>query len=297
MQSRLWFVLLIFLSGVPFAFGKGSVDLILISGGGLAKPIEISDPETLRSFSPWIGQFADWQAKPLPDAPCFRRSFEVFFYMNWPGRFSSLDRGDLKMIYATRYCSTGSVGYVYLPGRGERYFGENGGTIIRGEADGKWHPATAAWDSLMSEAVALSEHQQTPDMMLISGGELKHPVEITDPELLTEFNPWTAAFVDWDQPLSGGRLGWEYEILFFKRGIEPATRYDRDGLTMIYGMRYCVDEEGGPGSVHLAGRNDQFGPENVRMVWDGTYAGRWSRSMTSWEAFIEGHVAAQRHRE
>jgi hypothetical protein len=297
MQTRFWFVVLIVLSGAPLAFGKGPVDLILISGGGLAQPVEISDPESLRSFSPWIGQFADWEAKALLDAPCVRRSFEVFFYMKWPGRFSSLDRGDLNMIYATRYCSTGSVGYVYLPGRGQRYFGENGGTIIRGDADGKWHPATAAWDSLMSEAVALSEQQQTPDMMLISGGELKHPVEITDPELLTEFNPWTAAFVDWDQPLSGGRLGWEYEILFFKRGIEPPTRYDRDGLTMIYGMRYCVDEEGGPGSVHLAGRNDQFGPENVRMVWDGTYAGRWSRSTPSWKAFIERQVAAQRHGE
>jgi len=37
-----------------------------------------------------------------------RRSFEVLFYMTWPGRNSSEDRGDLKMIYATRYCSTGS---------------------------------------------------------------------------------------------------------------------------------------------------------------------------------------------
>jgi hypothetical protein len=293
MHIRCWFIFLIFLSGVPRAYSKGPVDLIVISGGGLSQPIEITDPSPLKAFNPWMGQFADWQAKPLADAPCSRVSFEVFFYLKWPGRFSSMDRGDLKMIYATRYCSTGLAGYVYLPGPGQRYFGENNGTIIRREADGKWHPATADWDSVMSDAVAISDQQRSPDMMVISGGELKEPVEITNPELLTEFNPWTAAFVDWDHPVSGGRLGWEYEIRFFKRGVEPATHYDLNGLTMIYGMRYCVDEEGGPGSVHLAGRNDQFGPENARMVWEGTYAGRWSRSTRSWKTLIERTVAGQ----
>jgi hypothetical protein len=215
------------------------------------------------------------------------------FYMKWPERKSSLDRGDLKMIYATRYCYTGTAGYVYLPGPTEPLYFTNTGTIIRGDADGKWHPATAAWDSLMSNAVAVRDQQEVPDMILISGGKLHHPIEITDPELLDQLNPWAAPFVDWDHPLSGGRLGWEYEIRYFKRGVEPSTRYDRDGMTMIYGLRYCLDEEGGPGSVHLAGRNDRFGPENVRMVWDGTYAGRWNRSTALWNAFIEHEVAEQ----
>jgi hypothetical protein len=295
MMTRCVFALLVLLAGAPLADSKGSPALILISGGGLAQPIEVTDPALLKAFDPWMGQFADWQEKPLVDAPCFRRSFEVLFYMKWPGRKSSLDRGDLQMIYATRYCSTGLAGYVYVPGPGEPQYRGNISTIIRGDEDGKWHPATTSWDSLMGDAVAMSEQQRTPDMILISGGELKHPVEVTDPELLTEFNPWTGAFVDWDRPVSGGRLGWEYEILYFKRGIgiEPTTPYDRDGLTMIYGLRYCVDEDGGPGSVHLAGRNDQFGSENVRMVWEGTYAGRWNRSTPSWKTFIESTVAGQ----
>jgi hypothetical protein len=209
------FALLVLLVGVPLAFSKGSPDLILISGGGLSEPIEVADPGLLKAFSPWIVQFADWQEKPLVDAPCFRRSFEVLFYMRRPGRESPLDRGNLQLIYATRYCFTGVTGYVYLPGPGEPQYGWNTGTIIRGAADGKWHVATAAWDSLMSNAVATAEQQRTADVILVSGGELKHPVEVTDPELLTEFNPWTGAFVDWDRPISGGRLGWEYEILYF----------------------------------------------------------------------------------
>jgi hypothetical protein len=186
------FAVLVLFLGAPLAFSKGSPDLILISGGGLSQPIEITDPSSLKAFSPWIGQFADWQGKPLAEAPCFRRSFEVLFYMRWPGRESPLDHGGLQLIYTTRYCFTGATGYVYLPGRGEPGYGWNGGTIIRGAADGKWHVATAAWDSLLSDAVATAEQQRAVDMILVSGGELKHPVEVTDPELLTEFNPWTS---------------------------------------------------------------------------------------------------------
>jgi hypothetical protein len=294
MTTRWLVALLVVLSAVPLAYSKGSPELIVISGGGLAQPIEISDPTSLKRFDPWMGQFADWKAKPPADAPCFRRSFEVLFYAKWPGRNSAWDRGDLKMIYGTRYCSTGGSGYVYLPGPGEPQYRGNIFTILRGEEDGKWHPATAAWDSLMSSAVTASEQERVSDMILVSGGELKHPVEITDPDLLREFDPWSAAFVDWEHPLSGGRLGWEYEILYSKRGSSSSTSYDRDGMTMIYGLRYCIDEDGGPGSVHLAGRDDKFGPENVQTVWDGTYAGRWNRSTAAWHALIEREVAEQK---
>jgi hypothetical protein len=119
MTSRVVFGLLLLLASAHVAFSKGSPDLIVISGGGLTRQIEITDPSTLKAFDPWQGQFADWRKKSLVDAPCFRRSFEVLFYMNWPERKPPLDhadrdRNDLKMIYATRYCSTGSEGYVYL---------------------------------------------------------------------------------------------------------------------------------------------------------------------------------------
>src|SRR5690348_7902177 len=111
MKNSILSTLLVTLVAVVSAYGKGPADLISISGGGLNQPIEIADPASLKAFDPWIGQFADWKAKSLADAPCYRRSFEVLFYMKWPGRFSSFDRGDLQMIYATRYCWTGEAGY------------------------------------------------------------------------------------------------------------------------------------------------------------------------------------------
>jgi hypothetical protein len=295
MTTRRWFGLLVLLAGVPLAYSKGPPDLILISGGGLAQPVEITEPSALKAFNPWLGQFADWQQEAVAEAPCFRRSFEVLFYMKWPGRISSLDRGDLKMIYATRYCSTGLIGYVYLPGPRETSYGENTGTIIRGDADGKWHPATAAWDTLIGNAVAAKDPQSPPDMILISGGELPHSIEVTDPGLLVSLDPWAGPFVDWDRPAAGGRCSWEYEVLYFKRGIEQPTPYDRGDLRMIYGFRYCLDEDGGPGFVHLSGRNDKFGPENIRVVWDGKQAGKWHPSTPAWNAFIQRAVASKKH--
>lgn len=207
MKNSILSALLVTFAAVASAYGKGPVDLILISGGGLNQPIEITDPASLHAFNPWIGQFADWQAKPLVDAPCYRQSFEVLFYMKWPQRVSSaLDRGDLKMIYATRYCWSGEAGYVYLPGPGEPLYGPNGGTIIRGTADGRWHPATPAWDSLLSSAVTMRDQEATLDKIVISGGELRRPVEITDSELLSKFDPWTGVFVDWKVPARMGPL-------------------------------------------------------------------------------------------
>lgn len=299
MTSRIVVVLFVFVAGVHFAYSKGSPDLIAITGGGLIHQIDITDPTALKEFDPWRGEFADWQQKALVDAPCFRRSVEVLFYMNWPERKSppdhaDLDRGDLKMIYATRYCSTGSTGYVYVPGPGESLYRNNAGTIMRGDADGKWHPSTPAWDALLGNAVVTRDQEASTDMIVVSGGELRHPVEITETDLLSKLDPWVGPFVDWDQAPRMGHCSWEYDVQYFKREIEHSTPYDRGDLKMIYGVRYCLGDDGEPGYVQLAGRTERFGPENVRSVWDGTHAGKWHLSTAVWKAFVEHAVASQR---
>ena len=300
MRKHILYALMATMAAVPLAYSKGPVDLILVSGGGLNQPVEISDPEALNAFNPWVGQFADWKSRSLADAPCFRRSVEVVFYMKWPERrASALDRGDLKMIYATRYCWDGTAGYVYLPGRSEPLYSFNGRTIIRGDADGKWHKATPGWDSLLSSAVAMRDQEASPDMMVISGGELRHPVEITDPELLAKFDPWAGVFVNWQTPARMGPCNWEYEVTYFKRGTgfkketKPATPDDRIGLRLIYGLRYCMGDAGEPGYVHLAGYTDKFWEQNVHIVWDGTQAGEWHPSTAAWKEFISREVNEQ----
>ena len=126
------------------------------------------------------------------------------------------------------------------------------------------------------------------------GGELRHPVEITDPDLLGRLDPWTGSFVDWEQPPQMGHCSWEYDIQYFNLGIEHPTPYDRGDQTMIYGVRYCLGDDGAPGYVQLAGPTERFGPENVRSVWDGTHAGKWHLSTPAWKEFVEHVVASQR---
>lgn len=300
MGKHLLAILPVIFSAISFVYGKGPVDLIVVSGGGLNQPIEIADRAALQAFNPWIGQFADWNQKSFADAPCYRRSFEVMFYMKWPERGSSaLDRGDLKMIYATRYCWTGEAGFVYLPGPGEPLYAFNGGTIIRGDADGKWHPATPLWESLLSSAVTMRDQEATPDKIVISGGELKQPVEITDSEMLTKFDPWSGIFVDWKAPASMGPCNWEYEVTYFKRGTgfktEPtaAPPDDQPGFRLIYGLRYCMGNGDEPGYVHLAGYTDKFWEQNVHAVWDGTQAGKWHPSTPAWKGFIRRELDGQ----
>jgi hypothetical protein len=304
MREHLLSTIALILLGASVASAKGPVDLIVVSGGGLNQPIQIPDPAALQAFNPWVGQFADWSQKALVDAPCFRRSFEVMFYMKWPERASSVwDRGDLKMIYATRYCWTGKAGYVYLPGRGEPLYGPNGGTIIRGDADGRWHPAEPAWDSLLSSAVATREQESVVDKIVISGGELQKPVEITDAKLLGKFDPWKGVFVDWKTPAHMGACNWEYEISYFKRGTgfkkevqQRAISEDQPGFRLVYGLRYCMGNAGEPGYVHLAGYSDKFWEQNVHTVWDGTEAGKWHRSTPAWKTFIQSEVDVQTRR-
>lgn len=59
--------------------------------------------------------------------------------------------GALKMFYEVWYRPgrDGEPGYVYLPGKGEEFYNNNTGTILRTDHDGKWHYASHKWDDLM----------------------------------------------------------------------------------------------------------------------------------------------------
>ena len=49
---------------------KRPVDMITIEGQSLTHPIEITDTESLESFSPWFRQFIDWKRRKIADPPC-----------------------------------------------------------------------------------------------------------------------------------------------------------------------------------------------------------------------------------
>jgi hypothetical protein len=54
MTIRRLLALLAFLACISPTYGKGSPDLILITGGGLAQPIEITDSSSLKACDSWM---------------------------------------------------------------------------------------------------------------------------------------------------------------------------------------------------------------------------------------------------
>ena len=133
------------------SLAKGIPDLVVIKSDDQSHSIEITDQETLKSFSPWTGQFIDWKKGVIAPPTQRVHKFEILFYRKWTGRHSIGDRGDLKLIYTVKYCQSvdGSPGYIYLPGEGEQSYFINIGTILRDGHDGKWHQADATWEKVI----------------------------------------------------------------------------------------------------------------------------------------------------
>jgi len=153
-------IVAIVLSSTGSAYAKGSPDQIVVTGSSVS--LKITDRETLRKFDPWSGQFINWTSGELSPPNDKGQSYEVLFYMKWPGRRTDYDQGDLKMIYAVRYIAgrDGSPGYIYLPGKGEKYYSYNTGTIWRKQDDGRWHRASAEWDAVMKRLITANDRRQ-----------------------------------------------------------------------------------------------------------------------------------------
>ena len=142
------FLFLALLLLVTPVLAKGPVDKITIKGPDLAKPIEITDPDILSRFDPWGGQFIGTGGPLAGPPPNIKEPYLVKFYLED-------QQGELELRYMFYYYfnSTGTTGYIYLPGPGEPYYQTNTGTIIRGKSDGQWHKAIPGWDDVMTNAI------------------------------------------------------------------------------------------------------------------------------------------------
>jgi len=134
------------------AMAKGPVDKITVEGPGLASPIEITDSGILDRFDPWGGQFIGTGGPLAGPPPNIKEPYLVRFYLE-------NQQGDqtLRYVFYYYFNSTGTTGYIYLPGPGEPYYQTNVGTIIRETSDGQWHKAIPGWDEIMADVVAESQ--------------------------------------------------------------------------------------------------------------------------------------------
>jgi hypothetical protein len=153
--------LLILVDSTPL-LAKAKTSKITISGAGLKRPIEISDPKILVVFSVWTGPgtsgadrqglIIDWSQGSIRETPNTLHKYQVSFYAGDPGHE--------RIVYVVYYVlNSAGPDYVYLPGQSDEWYGVNVHSIVRGD-EGKWFPAWNAWERV---ARPLIEKVERPD--------------------------------------------------------------------------------------------------------------------------------------
>jgi len=149
-------IALVFAFAMPqLSAAKALTVKIVISGGKLADPIEITDKHVLAASDIWIGSFLDTTRPPLEDPPVDIQRYEVIFYVKYR-------RDDIRKAYAVYYCPSRAAepGLIYLPGKGDPWQDLNWGTIVRDGRDGKWNYASAIWEDSIKLAISHAEAVQ-----------------------------------------------------------------------------------------------------------------------------------------
>jgi len=118
---------------------KGPVDRITIEGGGLARPVAVTEGDGLLEFNPWGQKFL---GERLATAPGVAAPATVTMFLK-------NESGELKPVYRFAYYAGAGGGVLYLPGPGDADYRLNSGTILT--PDG-WFRATPAWDAFVAAA-------------------------------------------------------------------------------------------------------------------------------------------------
>jgi hypothetical protein len=159
------FCLLVICSVTAVVSAKGTTTKITITGAGLQSPVEIGDPEVLKNFNVWSGPgtftngveategfIVDWASGAVTDRPSGLRTFELSFYVRYANRPFSEQTDQLAYIVAYAVDPATGQGYVYLPGKSDKYYRLNTRAIYRGR-EGNWFRANAAWQTAFRNVV------------------------------------------------------------------------------------------------------------------------------------------------
>jgi len=150
---------LLLIVGIPASLSaKRRTVRITIKGTDLKTPIEITDPAILGNFNVWTGPgtspneskglIVDWSQGVTSPPPKGLPLYEVFFYAD----FGSQEE---KLVYVVDYeCDPLTRrGYVRLPGKGDKRWQLNVGSVFR-SVEGNWFSAWSVWDDVASPLIA-----------------------------------------------------------------------------------------------------------------------------------------------
>jgi hypothetical protein len=140
---------------------KGKTVRITIKGTDLKSPIAITDPTILANFNVWTGPgtssnegkglIVDWSEGAISSPPKGLPLYEVSFYADFGDH-------EEKQVYVVsyEYDPSSQHGYVYLPGKGEKWWRLNVGSIFRG-VEGRWFNAWSSWEDVATPLIQKAE--------------------------------------------------------------------------------------------------------------------------------------------
>jgi hypothetical protein len=140
----------LFLVCVPLLVtAKGPTLKITIKGLDLASPIEITEEPMLGKFKVWAGAGVEingvpqtegfivaWEKGPVAEPRGSLLRYEVSFHV--------IHQAPSSYVVSYAYDPATREGYVYLPGKGEKFNESNTFLILR-NVEGNWFSATKTW--------------------------------------------------------------------------------------------------------------------------------------------------------
>lgn len=119
----------------------------------------------------------------------------------------------------------------------------------------------------------------SPDKITITGPGLATPIEITDPEILHEFNPWDGNFLDKDRRIveETPKVNVLYEVLFYSK--------DTSGeLNLFYTFKYSPAPSSSRGEIYLPQEKDEGYVMNNETI---ARRSGWLYTSAEWDSFME----------
>jgi hypothetical protein len=116
------------------------------------------------------------------------------------------------------------------------------------------------------------------DKMTIEGLGLKKPIKITNPEILSRFDPWGGQFIGTGGPLAGPppNIKEPYLVRFY---LED----QQDKLALRYMFYYYFNATGKTGHIYLPGPGEPYYSINAGTIIRGNSDGQWHKALPSWD--------------
>jgi hypothetical protein len=155
---------------------------------------------------------------------------------------------------------------------------------------------------VMFSATAVVFAKGTTTRITINGAGLPSPVEVSDPQVLENFNVWSGpgTFANGVEETEGFIIDWAsgpvtappnglrtFELSFYVKYTDRPSSEQTDRLAYI--VSYAVDPATGQGYVYLPGKSDEPYRLNTRAIYRGC-EGRWFRANAAWQAAFRNVV-------